>query len=191
LNRKSAPRISKLKLRSSAAQQQFAISTSSTPAASTAAQPPPLPRCDLRQIPDEILARTSMFMFYPWVQMLKLEDVTPFGPRLARHHAQSMRANDLVLAPSVLFVVESARAERGWTRFELRDPTGMVVAGTRDDGVQAKLVVGAAVKLTNVSSSLITRAHTRTSTRASPHTRTRTHTPLHAHAQLNERLRCR
>ncbi len=93
-------------------------------------------------------------MLYPWVQLLKWEGIAPFGPHLAAVHAQSMRANTFVLVPHVLFVVESSRPERGWTRFVLRDPTGTVPAGTRDSDVAAKLVVGAAVKLTNVHSPL-------------------------------------
>jgi hypothetical protein len=91
-------------------------------------------------------------MLYPWVQLLKWEGIAPFGPHLAADHAQSMRANTFVPVPHVLFVVESSRPERGWTRFVLRDPTGTVPAGTRDSDVAAKLVVGAAVKLTNVHS---------------------------------------
>jgi hypothetical protein len=93
-------------------------------------------------------------MLYPWVQLLKWEGIAPFGPNLAADHAQSMRANTFVPVPYVLFVVESSRPERGWTRFVLRDPTGTVPAGTRDSDVAAKLVVGAAVKLTNVHSPL-------------------------------------
>lgn len=89
-------------------------------------------------------------MLYPWVQLLKWEGIAPFGPNLAADHAQSMRANTFVPVAHVLFVVESSRPERGWTRFVLRDPTGTVPAGTTDSDVAAKLVVGAAVKLTNV-----------------------------------------